>query len=193
MLPILTLYIWCFFQMYQTNVFPVDQVSKFQGDTNFRKHVKTLLQFEPQKLTQVNSHCPDFYIRNSIIYYYIKYLKVLESTCCIIFCWYFVSVFFCRRFMARLEKDEMEALLRWQEQVVVKGWSHKAAHRQVRHSWVPQLRIREHTGNWCYLMEEIWELFKNSPNTRGIECIKLPISTGAPGIFVGSIDSAALQ
>ena len=138
-------------------------------------------------------HCPDFYIRKYNIYFYVNYLKVLESTCCIIFCWFFVSVFFCRRFMARLEKDEMEALLRRQEQVVVKGWSHKAAHRQVRHSWVPQLRIREHTGNWCYLMEEIWELFKNSPNTRGIECIKLPISTGAPGIFVGSINSAALQ
>lgn len=37
-------------------------------------------------------HCPDFYIRNYIIYYYIKYLKVLESTCCIIFCWFFVSL-----------------------------------------------------------------------------------------------------
>jgi len=49
--------------MYQTNVFPVDQVSKFQGDTNFRKHVKTLLQFEPQKLTQVNSAHTIFFLK----------------------------------------------------------------------------------------------------------------------------------
>ena len=40
--------------MYQTNVFSGDEESNFQGDTNFPNHVKTLLQFGPHLLTQVN-------------------------------------------------------------------------------------------------------------------------------------------
>jgi len=64
--------------MYQTNVFPVDQVSKFQGDTNFRKHVKTLLQFEPQKLTQVNNGIQMFAKPQQV-----QALRIMESLCCI--------------------------------------------------------------------------------------------------------------
>ena len=55
MLPMLTLSFGVFFLMYQTNVFLVNKNQKLQGHTNFPNHVKTLLQFEPHLLTQVNT------------------------------------------------------------------------------------------------------------------------------------------
>lgn len=54
--------IWVFFHMYQTNVLSGDEESNFQGDTNFPNHVKTLLQFGPHLLAQVNTSFQPFLV-----------------------------------------------------------------------------------------------------------------------------------